>query len=193
MRRSASFKNITLVACVALLLGATSLVAQERWFHVHVTEGGSDPVKVSVNLPLSLIEQAVKLVPEEVDEEMQMELNDVGIDIDDLRAFWKEVRNSDDATFVTVESEDETVRVSKEGDFLIARTVTRSSEGAEVDVRFPFEVLDALFSGPEEQIDLAAAIRALAEFGDGDMVSVREGDTRVRVWVDDVNESEPAI
>ena len=182
--------RIAVVVCLALLLGSTALVAQERWFHVRVSEGGDDPVEVSVNFPLSLIEKAIGLIPEEVDEEVRMELNEVDIDIDDLREFWREVRNTPDAVFVTVESEDETVRVAKEGDFLIARTVELREGGAEVDVKFPFEVLDAMFSGPEDQLDLAAAIRALAEYGDGDMVTVREGDTHVRVWVDDVNDPE---
>lgn len=182
--------RIAVVVCLALLLGSTALVAQERWFHVRVSEGGDDPVEVSVNFPLSLIEKAIGLIPEEVDEEVRMELNEVDIDIDDLREFWQEVRNTPDAVFVTVESEDETVRVAKEGDFLIARTVELREGGAEVDVKFPFEVLDAMFSGPEDQLDLAAAIRALAEYGDGDMVTVREGDTHVRVWVDDVNDPE---
>jgi len=51
-------------------------------------------------------------------------------------------------------------------------------------------VVDALFAGDEDQIDLAGAIRALAEHGDGEMVTVTDGETRVRVWVDDRNESE---
>ncbi|MEE2775482.1 MAG: hypothetical protein VYE73_01785 [Acidobacteriota bacterium] len=117
-----------------------------------------------------------------------MELNDVGIDIEDLRDFWTEERESDDTVFVTAESEDETVRVAKEDDYLIAKTTEHRDGGAQVDVKFPFEVLDALFSGSEEELDLAAAVRALAEYGDGDMVSVTEGDTKVRVWVDGIND-----
>jgi hypothetical protein len=175
------------VSAALFSLVASASWAQERWFHVHVTEGGTDPVTVSVNLPLSLIEKAVKLVPAEVEEEVRMELNDVDINLDDLRDFWREVRETPDATFVTVQSEDETVRVAKEGEFLIARTVELREGGAEVDVRFPFSVLDAMFSGDENELDLVAAIRALAEYGDGDMVTVSEGETRVRVWVDDIN------
>lgn len=189
--KSLAFKRVALALCLGLVLGAPALLAQERWFHVHVIDESSDPVKVTVNLPLTLIEQAIKLVPEEVDDEVQMELNDVGIDIDDLRAFWQEMRDSEDATFVTVESEDETVRVAKEGEYFVARTVESTEDGAQVDVRFPFAVLDALFSGPDNQLDIAAAVRALADYGDGDMVTVHEGDTHVRVWVDNLNE--PAL
>ncbi|HVR30429.1 MAG TPA: hypothetical protein VMS86_12955, partial [Thermoanaerobaculia bacterium] len=127
--------------------------------------------------------------PEQVHREIDVELNDVDFRIEDLRQFWQDVRDQEDATFVTVESPDATVRVAKEGHLLVARTTERSDDGAQVDVRFPFAVLDALFQGTDEhRIDLVAAVRALAQYGDGDIVTVDDGETRVRVWVDDRNE-----
>ncbi|MEE2775483.1 MAG: hypothetical protein VYE73_01790 [Acidobacteriota bacterium] len=60
--------HVALLACLALLLCAPALLAQKRWFHVRVSEGGSDPVEVSVNFPLTLIEKAIGLIPAEVDE-----------------------------------------------------------------------------------------------------------------------------
>jgi hypothetical protein len=177
------------IATVALFFAASGLLAQERWFHVRVTESGADPTHVAVNVPLSLIEAALKLVPEQVHEEIDVELNEADFDLDDLRQFWKDVKDVEDATFVTVESADETVKVAKEGDLLVARTIERTEKGAQVDVRFPFAVLDALFQGTDEhQLDLVGAARALAEYGDGDIVTVDDGETQVRVWVDDVNE-----
>jgi hypothetical protein len=173
-------------ALVVGLFAAPGLWAQERWFHVQVVDEGSEE-RVNVNVPLSLIEAAIRMIPKEIEDEVEMELNDVDIAIEDLRAFWQEVRQTEDAVFVTVESPDEKVRVAKEGNFLIARTVESTEDGAEVDVRFPFEVLNAMFAD-ENRVDLIAAVRALAEYGDGDMVSVRDGDEHVRVWVDDQNE-----
>jgi hypothetical protein len=184
-----SFRSVALSALLLMVLFALPASAEERWFHVHVTEDGGDNANVVVNLPLSLIESALKLIPAEVHEEMQIELEDMEIELADLREFWREMKDQDDAVFVTVDSDDESVRVSKEGDYLVARTTERSDSGTEVDVRLPFSVLDGLFAD-EETIDLAGAIRALAENGDGDIVSVNDGDTRVRVWVDSSNESE---
>ena len=186
-RQKRSLRTALALFAITFLLGAGA-AAQERWFHVRVTEGGHDAANVTVNLPLTLIEIALKLVPAEVHEEMRVEFSEAGIDLGDLREFWREMHNIDDATFVTVESNDATVRVAKEGDFLIARTTQRSDDGAQVDVRFPFAVIEALFSEDEDQIDLAAAIRALAEYTDGDIVTVTDGDTKVRVWVDGQNE-----
>jgi len=188
-RQSRARAPIAFAITAAILIGTPGLLAQERWFHVRVSEGGADPVEVSVNLPLNLIEAALELIPAAVGDEIEMELANADFDIEELREFWREVRDTGDATFVTVESEDETVRVAKEGDFLVAQTTELREGGTEVDVRFPFEVLDALFEGEEDALDLAAAVRALAEYGDGDMVSARDGETRVRVWVDGENES----
>ena len=187
-RNRSEFRILALSAALLVLLAAGA-GAQERWFHVRVTEGGDDGAEVIVNLPLTLIEQALKLIPTEVHEDMKVELSDAGIELKDLREFWREMRELEDATFVTVETDDQTVRVAKEGDYLVAKTVERSPDGAQVDVRLPFEVLEALFSADEEEIDLAAAIRVLAEHTDGDLVTVTDGDTKVRVWVDSQNES----
>ena len=186
--RKSSIRFI-LVTATILLLAAAGVSAQERWFHVKVTEGGDNSANVTVNLPLTLIETALKLVPDEVNEEMKVEFSEAGIDIDDLRDFWREMRETEDATFVTVESDDATVRVAKEGDFLVAKTVESGDDGAQVDVRFPFTVIEALFNEDTDELDLSAAIRALAEYTDGDIVTVKDGDTSVRVWVDDKNES----
>jgi hypothetical protein len=175
-------------ALAAFLLVAAGASAQERWFHVVVNEGGEDAANVTINLPLALIETALKLIPTEVHEEMNIEFSEAGIDLEDLRDFWQEVSNSDDATFVTVESGDETVRVAKEGDFLVARTEQHTADGAQVDVRFPFAVLDALFAEGSESLDLAGAIRALADYTDGDIITVTDDNTSVRVWVDSQNE-----
>lgn len=187
--RSKNFTRFAFVAVLLVALVALPAAAQERWFHIHVNEEGGDNANVVVNLPLSLIESALRLLPAEFHEEMRMELDDMEVELADLREFWNEVRNQGDATFVTVDSDDESVRVSKEGNYLVARTIERSNNGAEVDVRLPFSVLDGLFAN-EDTLDLEAAVRALAEEGDGEIVSVRDGDTRVRIWVDSSNESE---
>ena len=46
-------------------------------------------------------------------------------------------------------------------------------------MRFPFAVLDAMFQGTgEHELDLVAAVRALAQYGDGDIVTVDDGETQ---------------
>jgi hypothetical protein len=173
------------IALAVLFLAAPSFAA-DRWFHVRVDE--PQGAEVAVNLPLSLIEMAVSMVPEDFSDEVQVELNEEGFSVEQLHQLWQEVKNTGDATFVTVKEGDQTIEVSRSGNFLVAQTV--GDGDTQIDVRFPLEVIDALFSSGPDRLDLAAAVRALANYADGDMVTVRDNDTTVRVWVDDSNEGD---
>jgi hypothetical protein len=179
-----------LFALVAIALAVSFLAAPsfaaDRWFHVRVDE--PQGAEVAVNLPLSLIEMAVSMVPEDFSDEVQVELNEEGFSVEQLHQLWQEVKNTGDATFVTVKEGDQTIEVSRSGNFLVAQTV--GDGDTQIDVRFPLEVIDALFSSGPDRLDLAAAVRALANYADGDMVTVRDNDTTVRVWVDDSNEGD---
>ena len=182
----------TFVYAVALVLSLAlplTAAAADRWFHVHVDDRSSGGAEVSVNLPLTLIESAVKLIPEEVtrelSRELEIELDEVGFSGDELRELWSEVRAGGDATYVTVRDDDHNFTVRKSGDFLVVDS--DESSDTQIDVRFPLPVIDALLSGPDGRLDFSAAIRTLAEYDDGNMVTVRDGDTTVRVWVDSSN------
>lgn len=179
------FAPAAAILLVALFLAAPTLAA-DRWFHVRVDEAHG--AEVAVNLPLNLIEMAFDMIPKDMSDDLEVELNDHGFSVEQLRDLWNEIRLGGDATYVTVRDGDDSVEVRKEGNFLVARTAEGSSSDTTVDVRFPMEVVDALFSGSSDRLDFAAAIRALADYSDGDMVTVRDGDTQVRVWVDDTNE-----
>lgn len=161
--------------------------AADQWLHVKVE--GSNDERVTVNLPLSLMEAAVAMIPEEVTAEMegeiQVAIDDVNMDWQDLRNFWQSVKDTPETTFATIETKDETVVVKKEGAFLKIRTSEMGDHGADVDVQLPMAVVDALFSGPEGTLNFAAAIRALAEEGNGHLVQIKDGDDTVRVWIDD--------
>ena len=53
-------------AMVLMLLLPMTASAGERWLHVRVEEGGADGERVSVNIPLSIIESVLPLI--DVDE-----------------------------------------------------------------------------------------------------------------------------
>lgn len=180
-----------LVTCVLLALtAAPGAAATNKWFHLKVDDRSNDGAEVTVNLPLNLIEMAFEMIPEELSQEvsteLEVELNDAGFDVDQLRRLWDEVRYGEDATFIQVREKDTEIRVSKQGDLFVAETVGDTAE-TRIDVRFPLQVVDALFSGPDDRLDFAAAIRALADYGSGDMVTVRDRDSSVRIWIDSNN------
>lgn len=193
-RRKAHTTLLAILLLVAGLFATTAgASAQDQWIHVKV-EGGHDGENVTVNLPLSLLSAAAAMIPqdalEEAYDDVEIELDELSMSWDDLQDLWDQVRDSPDATYVTVQSRDETVKVWKEGDFLKIATTEAGDRGTEVDVTFPLNVVDALFSGPGRRPDFQAALQALADHGPGNLVSIRDGEQTVRIWVDDRNESE---
>lgn len=183
--RAPSFlRSLSLLVVLTLTFAGSAWA--DQWIHVKV-ENASDDELVTINLPFSLMNAAVAMIPEDVKAEGQIALDDVDMDWHELMNLWREVRDAPDSTFVTVESRDERIVVRKEGDFVKIKTTESSEHGADVDVQFPLAVVDALLSGPEGTFDFEAALHALADFGPGELVTVRDGDETVRVWIDDQN------
>jgi len=170
------------------LLSVSIAGAADKWLHVRVDEGGDNGKgeKVSINIPLSVVSRMLPLIS--VDELQHGKLNlDVGDDLDgiDLGELADALRDSPDADFVTVESDDETVRVRKEGDFIIVRAEERGRRSNEtVRVRMPLAVVDALVGDDPNELDLVAALDALGEYDGDPLVDIQSDDSSVRVWID---------
>ncbi len=174
------------VACVAaaVLFSLSSAAGAEKWLHVRVEENGPRGERVSVNVPLELVERMLPLISIDELQHGKLDLDDdlEGIDLRELAAA---LRDAPDADFVTVEGQDENVRVSKEGEFLVVRVQEQGRHSDEnVRIRMPLAVVDALFSGEPHELDLIAALEALGEYSDGALVDVESDDGSVRVWID---------
>lgn len=178
---------------VAILILAFTVVgmasADGMWLHVRVEE--TDGAKVKVNLPVSMVEKAIAMVPEEHLRHGKMHLSECCEDMSpaELRELWQEIKDSPDMTFVTVEEDDQSVRVWKEAGYLKVH-VLEQDRNEQVDVQVPLAVVDALLSGEGDELNLEAAIRALVDEGQGELVTVSGEDEKVRVWVDDIAEAE---
>ncbi len=174
------------LACVAgaVLFSLSAAAAAEKWLHVRVEENGPRGERVSVNVPLELVERMLPLIS--IDELQQGKLDlDNNLEGIDLRELAAALRDAPDADFVTVQREDENVRVSKEGEFLVVRVQEQGRHSAEnVRIRLPLAVVDALFGGEPHAVDLLAALEALGEYSDGALVDVESDDGFVRVWID---------
>jgi hypothetical protein len=59
-----------------------------------------------------------------------------------------------------------------------------------VEVKVPMKVVDALFSAGKDELDLIAALHALGAHGDTELVSVKDNENTVRVWLDSKNVSD---
>jgi hypothetical protein len=157
----------------------------ERWLHVRVisTDGKSETVRV--NVPLELAEKVLPAVNHDrlhagkvrID---RSEMNDI-----DLRALMEAIRTAKEGEYVTVEDSDNDVRVAKQGNQLTIHVLDKSgSKKPQVEVKVPVKVIDALLSSGKEELDLVAALHALGAEGDTELVSVKDSESTVRVWLD---------
>lgn len=176
---------MTLVGMSAALAAGPSLQAQapSPWLHVRVEEARG--AKVSVNLPLSVVEVALKAAPETVigDEKIHLGLKGRDLRIADFRKMWQELRKSGDVDLVSAEDEREKVTVAKKGELVLVR-VEKAGGREEVNVEVPVEVVDALFAGEVDTLNIRGALAKL-QARRGDIIRVNDKDSTVRVWIDE--------
>jgi len=186
--RRARAGRLAAAALIALCAAAGTAAADDLWLHVAVDEG-PEGARVRVNLPLTMAETALGMIPEEELRGGKIRFDDSDITLAELRQLWRELEESPDATFVEVEEADQRVLVSKSGGYLLVKAIEGGDNDQQVDVRIPAAVVDALLSGDGEELDVAAAVRALAAHGAGELVTVTDQETQVRVWVDGLAET----
>ena len=172
------------VALAPRLAAQTAPAAKaDRWLHVKV-EDSKNGEKVRVNVPLRVAEAILPALNLDVIKNGRIRMEEIHTHGVDLRAVLEAVRTLDDGEFVTVESQEETVRVSKEGRFLLAHIQEGGDKGEQVAVKVPLALIDALLSGEKDELNITAAIRALNELGDEVYVAVTSRDETIRIWVD---------
>ena len=183
--------NTCAVAVLALAapLAAASVPAASpsggtAWLHVRVEEL-KQRSRVHVNLPLPAVEAALKAAPDLIASEGRIHLGGHGrhLDVDDFRQVWKELKTVGDAEIVSVEDGDDRVNVSKKGDLLLIR-VQEGGDRETVHVDVPSALVDALFSGPGDELNVRAAIAELHKLR-GDVVRVNDRSSTVRIWIDE--------
>ncbi len=176
-----------LAASLALFLGAIPLQAQTPWIHIEVDQNETDASRVKVNLPLSVVEIALEAAPDKFVDHGRIHLHhiDEDLDVEDLRRMWKELRSAPDSELVSVEGKDggERVSVRRQGDQILVEVDDRK-DNDKVNVQIPVAVVDALFSSEGEELNLKGAISELKNLR-GDIVRVDDGETKVRIWIDE--------
>jgi hypothetical protein len=174
-----------------LLAGIQSALAAEgeRWLHIRVESTKGDGETVRVNVPLSMAEKVLPAIKSKDLSEGRIKIQNHVKDVD-IRALLQAVREAPDNEFVTVQSKEENVRVAKSEGYLLVRVQEGETGAEKVEVTLPLSVVDAMLSGPPDELDIAAGIRALQQHGDSELVRVTEKDETVRIWVDTKNKAE---
>ncbi len=168
-----------------------SVSTRDRWLHVRVTNPGSKDESVRVNVPLELAEKVLPSINQNRLHNGRVKFDDVDCHGVDLRALLDAVRTSKDGEFVTVQSKDSDVRVAKQNGYLFVHVLEKNHpKKSQVEVKVPMKVVDALFSAGKDELDLVAGLRALSAQGDTELVSVKDEENTVRVWLDSKNVSD---
>jgi hypothetical protein len=161
---------------------------QDRWLHVRVDNPDSKEETVRVNVPLELAEKILPTINHSKLQSGRVKVDQFDCHGVDVRALLDAVRSSKDGEFVTVQSKDADVRVAKQGGYFLVHVVDKNRDKkGRVEVKIPIKVVDALFSGGKDELDLVAGLRALSAQGDTELVSVKDEENTVRVWLDSKN------
>jgi hypothetical protein len=165
---------------------------QDRWLHIRVDNPDSKEETVRVNVPLELAEKVLPTINRDRLQSGRVKVDELDCHGVDLRALLDAVRTSKDGEFVTVQNKDSDVRVAKQNNYFLVHVVDKNhaSKKSRVEVKIPMKVVDALFSGAKDELDLVAGLRALSAQGDTELVSVKDDENTVRIWLDSKNVSD---
>jgi len=166
----------------------------DQWIHVRVVSRDSGGETVRVNVPLEMAAKVLPAINKDRLHEGKVRIDAVDTHDVDLRTILDAVRTSRDGEYVTVQSHDNNVRVAKSAGVLYIHVTDKEGtkkDGKEkeskVEIKVPLKVVDALFSAGKDELDLVAALRALSAHGDTELVSVKDEENTVRIWVDSKN------
>lgn len=183
------------IALLTLSLGAlqaraaTAADAESLWIHIRVLDAKDG--RVSINLPISVVERMGNVIPSDPKGSGKLRFNDEDVTVSELREIWNELRKHPDATFITVDEADSKVRVAKIAGSLVVRAHEKGAgRDEQVEMKIPGPVVDALLSAPGEQLNVGAALKALARQGEGEIVTVTGDGETVRIWIDSSSESQ---
>ena len=170
---------------------SASAERRDMWLHVRVDSPDSKGERVRVNIPVELAEKVLPTISHDQLRGGKVTIHCAHGDDVDLHAMMDAVRTAKDGEYVTVQSEDNDVRVAKQAGHLIVHVLDKGkSKKEQVEVKVPMKVVDALFSAGKDELDLVAALHVLSGMGDTELVSVKDEENTVRIWVDSKNVAE---
>ncbi len=160
----------------------------ERWLHVRVISTDSKGETVRVNVPVELAEKVLPAIDHDRLHNGKVRIGCMDCDSVDIRTLFDAVRTTKDGEFVTVQSKDADISVAKkDGQFLVHVHDKNKPKNSQVEVKVPMKVVQALLSAGKDELDIVAGLHALAAEGDVDLVSVKDDDSTIHVWMDSKN------
>ena len=170
---------------------STTSAKGDRWLHVRVISTDHRGETVRVNVPLELAEKVLPAVNHDRLHDGKVRIDSAHMDDVDLKTILAAIRTAKDGEYVTVQGNENDVRVAKENNHLMIHVVDKgNSKKCQVEIKVPMKVIDALLSAGKDELDLVAALHALSAQGDTELVSVKDSENTVKVWLDSKNVSD---
>jgi hypothetical protein len=174
-----------LVLACATGIASRASASGDRWLHVRVDDADGAGGHVDIQVPIGMVSSLLPAL-KGAHGRGSIHVDGKGVDISELRGYWNAVRAAKDGEYVTVRDEDSDVRISKSGGYLRVN-VDGKGDGGRVRMKLPVPLVDAALVGGDS-IDLEAIGKALADAPLGELLSVDDDDSHVRIWID----AEPA-
>jgi hypothetical protein len=160
--------------------GAWAGSSDDRWIHIRIDDNdgrGRIDIQVPVGMVSGLLPALETRVPAG-----GLHVDGKDVDLDELRGYWAAVRGAKDGDYVTVRDRDAHVRIAKiSGNLLV--DVDERSGGGRVRLKIPMPLVDAVLAGGDT-VDLQALGKALEKAPSGDLLTVDDDDSHVRIWID---------
>ncbi|HSR69053.1 MAG TPA: hypothetical protein VLU25_14040 [Acidobacteriota bacterium] len=175
--------SITALLLTLLLFTVPAFGGQ--WLHLSVEEEGSNE-GVRINLPLSFAKLLLPIVEDEMRADLsQVEIHDRELSAREMREIWQTIKAEGDYRLASIRGRRSELVLALEGEYLIVRSSRGSRD--RVDMRLPIAIVDALFSGSSDRLNLSAALDVLSSYAQQDvtLVDIVDGDdrARVRLWI----------
>jgi hypothetical protein len=176
-----------LVIAGCALVYASEADAAEKWIHVRVDDAGEANARVDIQVPVGLVSTLLPALQGKHGVHA-LQVDGSNVDMADLRKYWNAVRDAKDGQYVTVRDAGSEVRISKSGGFL-KLLVNDQGGGSRVRMKIPVPFVDAVMAGGD-QIDADSIGTALEKAPLGDLLTVDDEDSHIRIWID--TEASPA-
>jgi len=174
-----------LLGCLVLagiVGGGARAASDDRWIHIRVDDADGAKGRVDIQVPVSLVSSLLPVLNRSRGHGT-IQVNDRDMDLAELRGYWSAVRAAKDGEYITVRDQDSDVRVSKRGGYFLLNVDDRGGK-SRVRMKIPLPLVDAVLAGGDE-LDLDALGGALAKAPAGELLTVDDEDSHVRIWIDD--------
>jgi hypothetical protein len=172
-----------ILGCLVLVAvtGGIAAASDDRWIHVRVDDANGAKGRVDIQVPIALVSSLLPML-KNAHAHGSIHVDADSVDLQEIRGYWTAVRSAKDGEYVTVRDADSDVRVSKRGGYFLVNVDDKAGK-SRVRMKLPLQLVDAVLDG-KDSIDINALGGALAKAPAGEILTVDDEDSHVRIWID---------